>query len=107
MVTNGGYGGVQSALCRGVPLVVAGESEDKPEVAARVAWAGVGIDLRTAKPKPAALRAAVRKLLYEPRYRQRAGELAAEYAAYDALPRAVAIVEQHAHTPTRAARATA
>jgi UDP:flavonoid glycosyltransferase YjiC (YdhE family) len=33
MVTNGGYGGVQMALSYGVPLVVAGASEDKPEVA--------------------------------------------------------------------------
>jgi UDP-glucoronosyl and UDP-glucosyl transferase len=37
MVTNGGYGGVQMALSYGVPLVVAGASEDKPEVSARVA----------------------------------------------------------------------
>ena len=35
MVTNGGYGGVQMALANGVPLVVAGAREDKPEVAAR------------------------------------------------------------------------
>ena len=34
MVTNGGYGGVQKALANGVPLVVAGAREDKPEVAA-------------------------------------------------------------------------
>ena len=40
MVTNGGYGGVQQALANGVPLVVAGDSEDKPEVAARVAVVG-------------------------------------------------------------------
>lgn len=38
MVTNGGYGGVQYALRHGVPLVVAGGTEGKPEVAARVAW---------------------------------------------------------------------
>ena len=38
MVTNGGYGAVQRALSAGVPLVVAGNTEDKPEVAARVAW---------------------------------------------------------------------
>ena len=34
-VTNGGFGGVQYALSRGVPMVVAGDAEDKPEVAAR------------------------------------------------------------------------
>ncbi len=42
MVTNGGYGGVQQALAHGVPLVVAGDSEDKPEVAARVQLVGRG-----------------------------------------------------------------
>ena len=37
MVTNGGYGGVQLALAHGVPLVVAGNTEEKGEIAARVA----------------------------------------------------------------------
>ena len=41
-LTNGGYGGVQLALRHGLPIVVTGGQEDKPEVAARVAWAGVG-----------------------------------------------------------------
>jgi MGT family glycosyltransferase len=93
MVTNGGYGGVQMALSQGVPLVVAGRSEDKPEVAARVAWSGAGIDLGTNKPKPEAVRAAVRKLLDEPRYAERARALAAEYARYDATALAVEAVE--------------
>jgi MGT family glycosyltransferase len=85
MVTNGGYGGVQLALSYGVPLAVAGRTEDKPEVAARVAWSGAGIDLKTAKPTAAAVRAAVRRLLDEPRYKLRARELAAEHARYDAV----------------------
>ncbi len=46
MVTNGGYGAVQRALSMGVPLVVAGNTEDKPEVAARVAWTGAGVNLQ-------------------------------------------------------------
>ena len=50
MVTNGGYGAVQRALTTGVPLVVAGDTEDKPEVAARVEWFGVGVNLRTGVP---------------------------------------------------------
>ena len=37
-ITNGGYGGVQMALANGVPIVVAGATEDKPEAGARVAW---------------------------------------------------------------------
>ena len=38
LVTNGGYGTVQQALAHGVPIVVAGATEDKPETAARIAW---------------------------------------------------------------------
>ena len=63
MVTNGGYGGVQQALANGVPLVVAGDSEDKPEVAARVQWSGAGINLHTGRPSPAMVARAVRRVL--------------------------------------------
>jgi UDP:flavonoid glycosyltransferase YjiC (YdhE family) len=86
MVTNGGYGGVQQALANGVPLVVAGDSEDKPEVAARVRWSGAGIDLRSGKPTPAQLAGAVRQVLAQPSFRARAGALAAEIATTDPLP---------------------
>jgi UDP:flavonoid glycosyltransferase YjiC (YdhE family) len=80
MVTNGGYGGVQQALANGVPLVVAGDSEDKPEVAARVQWSGAGIDLRSGRPSVPKLAAAVRRILHEPGFRQRARALQAEIA---------------------------
>jgi hypothetical protein len=83
-VTNGGYGGTQLILSHGVPLVVAGDTEDKPEVAGRVAFSGTGINLRTGTPKAAAIAAAVRAVLHEPVYRERARALAAEYARHDA-----------------------
>ncbi len=63
MVTNGGYGAVQRALSTGVPLVVAGNTEDKPEVAARVAWTGAGVNLRPAPRAPARSARAVREVL--------------------------------------------
>jgi UDP:flavonoid glycosyltransferase YjiC (YdhE family) len=81
MVTNGGYGGVQRALAHGVPLVVAGASEDKPEVAARVSWSGAGINLRTGSPSVTRIRTAVRTVLDDPAYRQNAIRLEAETAA--------------------------
>jgi len=81
MVTNGGYGGVQQALAHGVPLVIAGDSEDKPEVAARVSWSGVGIDLGTGKPSRATIARHVHHVLIDPSYRKRARALAAEIAA--------------------------
>ncbi len=94
MVTNGGYGGVQLALSYGVPLVVAGTTEDKPEVAARVAWSGAGINLRTSAPTAEAVRDAVRKVLREPGYSFHAKRLAKEYAGYDAVDRGVASIEK-------------
>jgi UDP:flavonoid glycosyltransferase YjiC (YdhE family) len=78
MVTNGGYGGVQQALAHGVPLVAAGDSEDKPEVAARVRWSGVGIDLRTGRPSAEKVAGAVRRVLNSPTYGTRARDLQAE-----------------------------
>jgi UDP:flavonoid glycosyltransferase YjiC (YdhE family) len=60
VITNAGFGGVQLALAHGIPLVAAGGSEDKPEVAARVAWTGAGLDSSTATPTPHRLRDAVR-----------------------------------------------
>jgi UDP:flavonoid glycosyltransferase YjiC (YdhE family) len=44
-------------------LIVAGGSEDKPETAARVQWAGIGVDLRTDTPTEAVLREAVERVL--------------------------------------------
>jgi UDP-glucoronosyl and UDP-glucosyl transferase len=83
MVTNGGYGGVQQALAHGVPLVVAGDSEDKPEVAARVLWSGAGINLHTGRPSKAMVARAVRRVLSRPSYRARAQALQEEIAASD------------------------
>ena len=104
MVTNGGYGGVQQALAAGVPLVVAGASEDKPEVAARVAWSGAGIDLRTARPGPRRIRAAVHRVLDRPGYRTRAQELRAQYRRHDAAGDSATLVERLVATraPVRA-----
>ncbi|MFJ9694317.1 nucleotide disphospho-sugar-binding domain-containing protein [Kitasatospora sp. NPDC101183] len=88
LVSNGGYGGVQNALRHGVPLVVAGASEDKPEVAARVRWTGVGIDLRTGRPEPEQVGRAVGEVLGDGRYRERALALREElerYRPFDAI----------------------
>ncbi len=70
LVTNGGYGGVQFALRHSVPLVVAGQTEDKAEVCARVAWSGTGINLRTNRATPEAVAKAVRTVLSDASYRE-------------------------------------
>ena len=80
-VTNGGYGGVHFALQNSVPLVVAGMTEDKSEVTARVGWSGAGINLRTNVMKPDAAAAAVRRVLARPSYRVAASRIGAAIAA--------------------------
>lgn len=84
-VTNAGFGGVQAALSYGVPQVLAGVTEDKPEVTTRLAWTGAGIDLRTGTPTPDAVRTAVRRVLAEPSFRAAAERLRAESEEHDAL----------------------
>ncbi|UGT67739.1 glycosyltransferase [Nocardia gipuzkoensis] len=80
MITNGGYGGVNQALSYGVPLIVAGDTADKPETSARVAYTGAGIDLGTAWPRPAAIAAAVDRVLSSGSFRDAANRLASETA---------------------------
>lgn len=83
MVTNGGYGGTQMALAHGVPLVVAGATEDHMEVAARVEWAGAGINLRR-HLSPSSIRNAVKEVLHDPTYRQNAQRIQRDFAQYNA-----------------------
>jgi MGT family glycosyltransferase len=92
MVTNGGYGGVQQALSHGVPLVVAGQTEDKVEVSARVGWSGAGVNLKTNRPAAAEVARAVHRVLSDGAYRARAGVLAEEFrggSGLDGLDRAL------------------
>ena len=92
-VTNGGYGGVQYALRYGVPVVTTTGHEDKPEVAARIAWSGVGRRLKTDRPTPAAVQAAVHSVLHEPSYRARAQAIAASMTRVDGMTRLTRLVD--------------
>ena len=64
-------------------------TEDKPEVAARVAWSGAGINLRTSAPTA-------------PAYRMHAQRLAQEYAQYDAVARGTESIEKLIGTKAKA-----
>jgi len=97
MVTNGGYGGTQQALAHGIPVVVAGVTEGKNEVAARVRWSGAGIDLRADTATAEQVRRSVRTVLRDPSYRRHAQRLAASYAAHDGARTAATLVEELLH----------
>ncbi|WP_282847688.1 glycosyltransferase [Microbacterium oxydans] len=84
VVTNGGYGGVQQALAHGIPLVVAGQTEDKVEVCARVGWSGAGVNLRTSTATPAQVARAVDLVLSKPSFRANAERIGAAMREADA-----------------------
>lgn len=89
MVTNAGYGGVQQALSFGIPILGVGDSEDKPEVCARIQWSGVGIRLKKGFSKNH-IQEAVRDLLNSPSYKSKAKSLQQEfknYKAYELAPK--------------------
>lgn len=94
MITNGGWGGVLAALGRGVPLIVAGGEIDKPEIAARVAASGAGLDLRTGRPRPARIAKAYEAITRDPRFAERAGEIALELAGHDGTAEVAALLER-------------
>jgi MGT family glycosyltransferase len=100
LVTNGGYGAVHQALSLGVPIVIAGETEDKALISARVDWTGAGISLGTQDPTEEQIRSAVRAVLADRRYRERAQSIQQnfkEYDAPDAITQAVgSLIEQAA-----------
>ncbi|MBO0935875.1 glycosyltransferase [Fibrella sp. HMF5335] len=92
-VTNGGYGGVMLALQNNLPIMVAGVHEGKNEIAARIGYCQVGINLKTETPKPAQIRQAVGTLLTDPGYRQNVRRLGRELSQYNANK----LAEQHIH----------
>lgn len=94
MVSNGGFGSVQLAIAHGVPMVVAGTTEDKKEVTAHVGWSGVGLNLRTNRPSPKAVADAVDRVLSETKFRERTLALKAEIGDANPSKRAADLLEE-------------
>ena len=88
VVCHAGHGTVARALACGVPVVACPAAGDMAENAARVGWAGVGVPLPRRLTTPRGVRLAVRRVLGEPGYRERASALREWLARHD--PAAVA-----------------
>lgn len=93
VVTTGGAGTILSALIHEVPLVVVPIDWDKPENARRVADAGVGVRLPPAQCTPRGLRAAVMRVLNNPRYRDSARSVGAALRQRGGASRAAELLE--------------
>jgi UDP:flavonoid glycosyltransferase YjiC (YdhE family) len=96
VVCHAGHGTVARALSCGVPVVGAPAAGDMAENAARVAWAGCGVALPRRMVTSRGVRLALRKLLAEPRFTTRAGELAAWSTVHDGGATAAVALEAFA-----------
>jgi UDP:flavonoid glycosyltransferase YjiC (YdhE family) len=73
--------------------LVSGINEGKSDVNARVEYAGAGINLRTDSASPEKIRAAVRSILAEPQWKDRAQQMRQDFARQDPLQAAAEVVE--------------
>ena len=94
VVTNGGWGGTLAALAHGIPLVIAGGDLDKPEIAARVAWAGAAVNLKTGTPSAAEVAAGVDRVLADPSFRDAATRVGAQLRSLGGAEHAAELLEE-------------
>jgi len=81
-VTNGGYGGVMLGIQNKVPMVVAGVHEGKNEIAARVGYFKVGLNLKTERPTATQIMNAVDEVAGNVIYKTNVAKLAREFSQY-------------------------
>ena len=97
-VSSGSFGSVLAALRHGVPVVAAGKTEGKNDIAARIGYNHLGIDLRTERPKPARIREAVHQVLADATYAAKVETVRAELASYDPMGRIDAVLRDESLT---------
>jgi UDP:flavonoid glycosyltransferase YjiC (YdhE family) len=84
---------VLASLKAGVPLLVVPTFWDKSDNAQRVAEAGVGLRLAPRHCTPDRLRAAVKRLIEEPSFRENAQQMARRFAEVPGPARAAELLE--------------
>jgi UDP:flavonoid glycosyltransferase YjiC (YdhE family) len=94
VVCHAGHGTLVRALASGVPVVACPHAGDMAENAARIRWAGAGVSLPRRFTTARGVRLAVRRLLAEPSYGQRAAELGDWATNNDGAAAAAEAVEQ-------------
>jgi zeaxanthin glucosyltransferase len=92
-ISHGGLNTALESLEWGVPMVVLPITYDQPGVGARVEWSGVGRSIPIGRLTVDRLRDAVRAVLGNPAYRERAGRLQSSIDAADGLNRAADLIE--------------
>ena len=94
VVCHGGHNTVLASIAHGLPLVVIPIAADQPENARRCAELGLGRVVGPDERTSAAIRAAAREALRDPRYRQNAQRLGDEMEALPGPERGVELLER-------------
>ncbi|HEX3240441.1 MAG TPA: nucleotide disphospho-sugar-binding domain-containing protein [Solirubrobacterales bacterium] len=98
VVSHGGHGTVARALGAGTPVLISPITGDMSETAMRLDWSGAGLSLPWRLCRPAPLRWAARRILAEPSFAARAGEIAAWGRENDGSVRGAELVEGLAYS---------
>lgn len=93
VVSHGGHGTVCRALQAGAPVLVCPAVGDMAENGARVSWAGVGESVPRRFVTPRGIKLGVRRVLGDPRYRERARAISEWSARNDGAARAAELCE--------------
>jgi MGT family glycosyltransferase len=93
-ITHAGLNTVLESLSCGVPMVAIPVGNDQPGVAARMKWLGAGELLPLKRLRADPLRAIVKKVLEEERYRFQALRLMRDIQATDGVRKAASLIEQ-------------
>jgi UDP:flavonoid glycosyltransferase YjiC (YdhE family) len=96
VVCHGGHGTVAASLGAGAPVLVWPAGGNTAQIGSRVAWAGAGLMLPARFAGADPLRWAVRRLLGDSRFAERAGRIATWSAANDGPARAAELVAGYA-----------
>jgi UDP:flavonoid glycosyltransferase YjiC (YdhE family) len=94
IISHGGSGTVLAALAGGVPQLCLPQGADQFLNAAAIADAGAGLTIAPAEVDGAAIRRDTGRLLDDPQFRQRAGQIAEEIAAMPGPDDVAAVLEQ-------------
>jgi UDP:flavonoid glycosyltransferase YjiC (YdhE family) len=94
VICHAGHGTVCRALGSGAPVLCCPAVGDMSENAARVAWAGAGLMLPWRLTTPRTIRTVTQRLLDEPGFRARAGDIAEWSAQNDGAEAGAVLVGQ-------------
>lgn len=95
-VHNGGYGATMHGIAHGVPMVIAGDGQDKPENGKRVQFSGLGIDLATAHPSAERLGTAINEVLSGAKYAKVARSMQQTFKQTDCFTNIEEIISKEA-----------